>query len=49
MNTNKSILPVYFISHGGGPWVWMPEMKPVYRKNDYRNYRGDGTIGSPRF
>lgn len=32
MNTNESILPVYFISHGGGPWVWMPEMKPVYRK-----------------
>lgn len=32
MNTNESILPVYFISHGGGPWIWMPEMKPVYRK-----------------
>lgn len=32
MNTNESILPVYFISHGGGPWFWMPEMKSVYRK-----------------
>jgi aromatic ring-opening dioxygenase catalytic subunit (LigB family) len=29
--TNQIILPTYFISHGGGPWVWMPEMKPVYR------------------
>lgn len=32
MNTGESVLPVYFISHGGGPWVWMPEMKSVYRK-----------------
>jgi aromatic ring-opening dioxygenase catalytic subunit (LigB family) len=33
MNTesNQIVLPTYFISHGGGPWVWMPEMKPVYR------------------
>lgn len=31
-HTNKSILPTYFISHGGGPWYWMPEMKPVYRE-----------------
>jgi hypothetical protein len=30
--TNQSILPAYFISHGGGPWVWMPEMKPAYQK-----------------
>lgn len=29
--TNQSVLPTYFISHGGGPWVWMPEMKSVYR------------------
>jgi aromatic ring-opening dioxygenase catalytic subunit (LigB family) len=27
----ETVLPTYFISHGGGPWVWMPEMKPVYR------------------
>ena len=20
-------LPTYFISHGGGPWPWMPEMR----------------------
>ena len=30
--TNELSLPVYFISHGGGPWVWMDEQKPVYRK-----------------
>ena len=30
--TNGLILPTYFISHGGGPWYWMPEMKPVYRE-----------------
>ncbi len=30
--TNELILPTYFISHGGGPWYWMPEMKPVYRE-----------------
>jgi aromatic ring-opening dioxygenase catalytic subunit (LigB family) len=29
--TNELILPTYFISHGGGPWYWMPEMRPVYR------------------
>ena len=23
-------LPVYFISHGGGPWPWMPEARPSY-------------------
>lgn len=23
-------LPVYFISHGGGPWPWMPQMAPTY-------------------
>jgi aromatic ring-opening dioxygenase catalytic subunit (LigB family) len=22
-------LPTYFISHGGGPWPWMPEMAPA--------------------
>lgn len=28
MNTK---LPVLFISHGGGPWPWMPEMKDLYQ------------------
>ena len=23
-------LPVYFISHGGGPWPWMPDMAALY-------------------
>ncbi|MEG0923125.1 MAG: class III extradiol ring-cleavage dioxygenase [Comamonas sp.] len=23
-------MPVYFISHGGGPWPWMPEMHDFY-------------------
>lgn len=27
----KNKLPVLFISHGGGPWPWMPEMKDLYR------------------
>lgn len=27
MNTSASRLPSYFISHGGGPWPWMPEMQ----------------------
>ncbi|CAM5215825.1 Aromatic ring-opening dioxygenase catalytic subunit (LigB family) OS=Castellaniella defragrans OX=75697 GN=HNR28_002726 PE=3 SV=1 [Castellaniella defragrans] len=22
--------PVYFVSHGGGPWPWMPEQQPLY-------------------
>lgn len=29
-NGNKTILPTYFISHGGGPWFWMSEQKPIY-------------------
>jgi aromatic ring-opening dioxygenase catalytic subunit (LigB family) len=28
MNTK---LPALFISHGGGPWPWMPEMKDLYK------------------
>jgi len=24
-------LPTYFISHGGGPWPWMPEAQATYR------------------
>ena len=33
MNTyeNGSTLPTYFISHGGGPWYWMPDMRPAYK------------------
>ena len=27
---NETILPTYFISHGGGPWYWMDEQKPLY-------------------
>jgi aromatic ring-opening dioxygenase catalytic subunit (LigB family) len=30
-NNNETILPTYFISHGGGPWYWVQEMKAVYR------------------
>lgn len=25
-------LPTVFISHGGGPWPWMPEAQPTYAK-----------------
>ena len=28
----NSRLPTYFISHGGGPWPWMPERQGMYRK-----------------
>lgn len=45
MNTNESILPVYFISHGGGPWVWMPEMKAVYRKLEESLQEMPATLG----
>ena len=24
-------LPTYFISHGGGPWPWMPDMRHSMR------------------
>lgn len=24
-------LPTYFISHGGGPWPYMEEMRPMMR------------------
>ena len=24
-------LPTYFISHGGGPWPWLPEMRTMLR------------------
>jgi len=27
MNSPALRLPTYFISHGGGPWPWMPEMR----------------------
>ena len=28
----SSRLPVYYISHGGGPWPWMPESAAAYRE-----------------
>lgn len=28
--TNTSRMPVYFISHGGGPWPWMPGSAQAY-------------------
>lgn len=27
-------LPTYFISHGGGPWPWMPDMRRMLHKLD---------------
>jgi hypothetical protein len=24
-------LPTYFISHGGGPWPWLPDMRKMLR------------------
>lgn len=29
---SETIFPTYFISHGGGPWFWMDEQKPIYAK-----------------
>jgi aromatic ring-opening dioxygenase catalytic subunit (LigB family) len=42
-NKNETILPTYFISHGGGPWYWMPEMKALYQKleKSLREMRGE--------
>ncbi|TIX50643.1 DODA-type extradiol aromatic ring-opening family dioxygenase [Alteraurantiacibacter aquimixticola] len=28
--TTASTLPTYYLSHGGGPWPWMPNMAPAY-------------------
>ena len=28
--TNTERMPVYFISHGGGPWPWMPQSAAAY-------------------
>jgi len=24
-------MPTYFISHGGGPWPWMPDWRAMFR------------------
>ncbi len=28
--TNAQRMPVYYISHGGGPWPWMPDDRGIY-------------------
>ena len=28
--TNANRMPVYFVSHGGGPWPWMPDRAEAY-------------------
>ena len=28
--TSKKPLPTYFISHGGGPWMWVPQMRETF-------------------
>ena len=30
MSANK--MPVFFLSHGGGPWPWIPEMRSAFAK-----------------
>lgn len=25
------LMPSYFISHGGGPWPWLPQMRAMLR------------------
>ena len=30
MTTNITALPTYFISHGGGPWPWVPKMREMF-------------------
>ena len=24
-------MPTYFISHGGGPWPWMPDWRAMFK------------------
>jgi len=31
MSTHQR-MPVYFLSHGGGPWPWIPEMRQAFSK-----------------
>ena len=28
--TTDNLLPTYFISHGGGPWLWVPKMRETF-------------------
>ncbi|WP_375254232.1 DODA-type extradiol aromatic ring-opening family dioxygenase [Yoonia sp.] len=32
MTANTKALPTYFISHGGGPWPWVPKMRETFAK-----------------
>ena len=41
----EAVLPTYFISHGGGPWVWMNELKPFYEKLEKSLRAMPGEIG----
>tara|TARA_Y100000768_G_scaffold388691_1_gene386195 strand:+ start:2105 stop:2908 length:804 start_codon:yes stop_codon:yes gene_type:complete len=34
MNQKKS-LPTYFISHGGGPWPWMPQLRDYFKPLEF--------------
>ena len=41
-------LPTYFISHGGGPWPWLPDLrrKPLSEVMQW-NPRGSTQSGEP--
>lgn len=45
-NENELIMPTYFISHGGGPWYWMNEQKPLYEKLEKSLRAMPGEIGT---
>lgn len=32
---NESTLPVLFISHGGGPWPWIPDMRKEFKMTEH--------------
>lgn len=48
MNKNESerVMPTYFISHGGGPWYWMDEQKPLYENLEKSLRAMSGEIGA---
>lgn len=38
-------LPTFFLSHGGGPWPWMPERETVYQELEASLHKVRATIG----
>jgi len=47
-NENTTILPTYFISHGGGPWYWIEEQKSLYEKLKNWSQAPSARLAHPR-